>query len=258
MKAYIDAIGLQANGLEGWFASQPILKKEKAYQNKPLTKYSPLFLPANERRRVTNTIKLALRTAEETQFNALSNQKIPTLFACVDGDTEISVKMIDAVLMDDPLISPIHFHNSVHNAPAGYWMMGQKNTQAASSISAGKYQIATLFIEGMSQLLEPASKILLVAYDLPIDPKIENINVTCQPFAFGLILSQQQSQQSIASIETRITSKTIQTNITPSWFGENRAATFLPLLMRLAQNKKGQMAFPLSKTQDTEIKISPC
>jgi len=256
MKAYINAIGLQANGLEGWTNSQTILTAQQPYQAKPLSKYSPLFLPANERRRATSTIKLALRTAEETLQNADKQTKpVPTLFACVDGDTEISAKMTSAILMDEPMVSPIHFHNSVHNAPAGYWMIGQKNQQAASAISAGEYQIATLFLEAMSQLSKEQPEILLIAYDLPIDPVIESITQPRNPFAFGLLLSLYASSQNIAEINTKIINKSITTRSISDWFGDNQAAQFLPVLKALAKKQHYVIEFALSKTLSHQLTV---
>ncbi len=258
MKAYIEHIGLQAPGLEGWEASQTILTGGAPYQSEPLSKYSPQFLPANERRRTTPTIKLALRTAEETVtgYTPEAIAAMPTLFACVDGDTEISAKMTSAILQDEPMISPIHFHNSVHNAPAGYWMIGQRNQQAASAISAGEYQIANSFIEALSQLSDTHPKVLLVVYDLPIDPIIENYQPEMQPFAFGLVLTYQPSQQSLAELTLSLAPGEVQAPKS-AWFGDNIAAQALPLLQSLAQYQSGEFAFPISSKLTANLALTP-
>lgn len=258
MKAYIEAIGLNATGLESWLGSQTILTEQEAYQATPLSKYSASFLPANERRRATKTVNLALRTAEETvqHYSQDAIQQMPTLFACVDGDTEISAKMTTAILMEQPMISPIHFHNSVHNAPAGYWMIGQRNRQAASAISAGQYQLANTFIETLTQLSKISPKVLLVAYDSPIDPVIKSYQPQTAPFSFGLVLSLHQNKKSIAKFTLNLQQQQTQTNNHP-WFGENMAAQFLPILQAIAQKKDIKMSFPLSSHISTQINIHP-
>lgn len=257
MIAYIEHIGLQAPGLEGWKDSLQILQGHLPYKAEPLSKYSPQFLPPNERRRTTPTIKLALRTAESAvqEYSKADIANMPTLFCCVDGDTEISAKMTRAILQDEPMVSPIHFHNSVHNAPAGYWMIGQGNQQAASAISAGQYQVGNSLIEGMSQLHETSSKILLVMYDLPVDPVIETYQPEMTVFGVGLIISFQKTENSLAKLELSLTPG----QVTPpkdEWFGENGAAQLLPLLKALAKRQDETFQYPLSKALYATLTIT--
>ncbi|MDG4811607.1 beta-ketoacyl synthase chain length factor [Hydrogenovibrio sp. 3SP14C1] len=257
MIAYIESIGLQAPGLEGWQNSLPILQGQTPYESLPLSKYSPQFLPANERRRTTPTIKLALRTAQETVQNYSTEDiaSMPTLFCCVDGDTEVSAKMTHATLQDDPMISPIHFHNSVHNAPAGYWMIGQGNQQAASAISAGQYQIGNSLVEAMTQLDETHSKVLLVVYDLPIDPIIESFQPDIQSFGFGLILTVQKTEKSIAQLNLSLNpgrASSPQNN----WCGDNIAAQFLPALKTIARQQNDTFEYPISEALYATLSIS--
>ena len=257
MIAYIESIGLQAPGLEGWQSSLPILQGQTSYESVPLSKYSPQFLPANERRRTTSTIKLALRTAAETvqNYSAADIASMPTLFCCVDGDTEVSAKMTHATLQDDPMISPIHFHNSVHNAPAGYWMIGQGNQQAASAISAGQYQIGNSLVEAMTQLDDTQSKVLLVMYDLPIDPIIESFQPDMHPFGFGLVLTFHKSKESIAQLDLSLNPGRISFSKN-DWFGDNIAAQFLPALKTLAQQQDSTFEYPLSEALYATLSIS--
>lgn len=247
MKAYIEHIGLQAPGLEGWQDSLPILQGQRPYTAEPLSKYSPQFLPPNERRRTTPTIKLALRTAEATvqECSKTDIANIPTLFCCVDGDTEISAKMTHAILQDEPMVSPIHFHNSVHNAPAGYWMIGQGNQQAASAISAGQNQVGNSLIEALSQLHGTSPQVLLVMYDLPVDPIIETYQPDMASFGVGLLFSLQKTEQSLAKLDLSLTPGRV---IPPKdeWFGENGAAQLLPALKALAQRQNETFQYPLS------------
>ncbi|MDG6774332.1 beta-ketoacyl synthase chain length factor [Thiomicrorhabdus sp. ZW0627] len=258
MIAYIESIGLQAPGLESWQASQEVLQDKQPYQSEPLSKYSPKFLPANERRRTTDTIKLALRTAEEAVENYSEEQisQMPTLFACVDGDTTISAKMVEAVMEEEPMISPIHFHNSVHNAPAGYWMIGQHNQQAASAISAGDYQIANTLIEAITQLSNAHPKVLLVIYDLPINPEIKKHSPEVQAFACALVLSLQPTADSIAEIELTLSDKIYKIDPVEA-FPENKAAEFLPVLKSIAKREAGEFHFPLSAKQAISLNLTP-
>lgn len=256
MIAYIDSVSVQAPGMEGWEPACSLLRGEQPYEFAPLSKYAPAFLPANERRRTTDTIKLALRTAEACTAGYADEAiaAMLTLFASVDGDTAISAQMTTTILDDEPMISPIQFHNSVHNAPAGYWMIGKGNQQAASAISAGDFQIANSLLEGVTQLDDCHPTLLLVGYDLPIDPVIETFQPAMQPFAFGLVLSLQPSPRSLAKISLSITQQPTEQASHPL-FGDNRAAQVWPLLESLANHQNCVVRLPLSKTQSVQIHL---
>jgi hypothetical protein len=203
MKAQILSIGLTAPGLVSFenFKSM-ILQNQSPDTSEAIEKYSPSFLPPNERRRTTSTIKLALKTAEEAlthfqQHYPQADSKLPVLFVSKDGDTLISARMCQAVSEEEPMISPTQFHNSVHNAPAGYWMIGQKNQSPASAISVGQFAIANGLLEATLQSQAYAKPVLMVIYDLPLDeliPEDATQNATI-PFAFSMILDASDSNQ---------------------------------------------------------------
>ncbi|WP_019895154.1 beta-ketoacyl synthase chain length factor [Hydrogenovibrio halophilus] len=258
MKVYLQTIGLQAPGLEGWEHALPVLQGVQPYQDEPLSRYSPQFLPANERRRTTDTIKLALRTAEDTcrHLSPQARSQLPAVFACVDGDTAISAKMTQAILSDEPMVSPIHFHNSVHNAPAGYWMIGQRNQKAASALSAGEYQLGNSLLETFSQLEEVEPHAMLILYDLPIDPIIENHQPDIVPFGAGLVLSIQPAANALATLEMQVKPGS-QPSPESEWFGANQAAQILPLLQALARQKTASFTYPLSPDLHLSVHLQP-
>lgn len=254
MKAYLEAIGLQAPGLVGWQASQAQLLAYPNYELTKLPKAELGFLPANERRRTTKTIQLALRTAQDTLQNAapdFAEQTMPTLFACVDGDIDISSQMTSDILADDPMISPIHFHNSVHNAPAGYWMIGHQNTAGSSSISAGEFQVANSWLEAVCQLQDEV-QLLLVMYDLPLHPVIETYQPTMLEFGVGFLLTAEPTENSIAELNLQLIDATTSPAPDPN-YGVNLAAQNLAILRALAAQKNANCEFALSKTQSLQL-----
>lgn len=196
MKAQILSVGLTAPGLASFQSFKQMLQAGENFDlSLPIEKYSPSFLPKNERRRVTQTIKIALKTAEEalshfqkTYPNEAVN--LPVLFVSKDGDTLITAKICQVVSEKLPLVSPIQFHNSVHNAPAGYWMIGQSNQAAASAISAGEYAVANGLLEAVLQSQSEQKPVLVVVYDLPLDPlmPVDALKKSQPPFAFSMIL----------------------------------------------------------------------
>jgi hypothetical protein len=165
--------------------------------------------------------------------------------------------MTSAILADEPMVSPIHFHNSVHNAPAGYWMIGQKNTAPSSSISVGAYQVANSFLEAITQLAEGHEQLLLVMYDLPIDPIIESYQPPMTAFGVGFLLSAQPSPQTLAGLQIQWVAQPCETAQIVTPFGENAAAQVWPLLQGLAQQAVTTWRYPLSDCLSADITLTP-
>ncbi|VAW49721.1 3-oxoacyl-[ACP] synthase [hydrothermal vent metagenome] len=207
MKANILSLGLTAPGLIS-FEQFKVLIAEKKVPNifEPIEKYSPSFLPPNERRRTTSVIKLALKTAEEAwnsyqKMMPNASDQVPVLFVSKNGDTFITSSICQALSEESVMISPTQFHNSVHNASVGYWMIGVNNQAPASAISAGESAIGNGLLEAVLQSQEAQKPVLVVFYDLPVDESIpltekEATRDIKIPFAFAMVLEATQHIQS--------------------------------------------------------------
>ena len=64
------------------------------------------------------------------------------------------------------LLSPTKFHNSVHNAAAGYWSIGTGSYAPYTAISAYRYTFAAGLLETLAQVVSEGRPILLVAFDI--------------------------------------------------------------------------------------------
>lgn len=250
MKASILGLGLTAPGLVNFEQFKALMAENKTPElSEPLEKYSPSFLPANERRRTTATIKLALKTAEQAwnsfkEANPKALTQVPVLFVSKDGDTLNSAKICQALSENEPMISPTQFHNSVHNAPAGYWMIGQNNHAPASAISAGMYAVANGLLEAVLQSQQAKTPVLVVFYDLPVDQAIASIeadstdktNKTPSPFAFAMVLdaSQKEGLDTCPSLSLILTSIENKLELADNPYQGLPAAQAYPLLKKIA------------------------
>ena len=167
MKCAIDFIGLCAPGMSNWEEAQGILRNEQPFEYAELPSMKPQVLPPNERRRVTRLIKIALQVAcEVSELSALEANGVPNVFASSLGDIEITDKICRALATDEKPVSPTQFHNSVHNAPAGYWSIATASKQNSTSLSAHDASFAAGLLETACLVNQEAEKALLVAYDV--------------------------------------------------------------------------------------------
>jgi hypothetical protein len=205
---YLEAISVVAPGLDGWEACSIILRGESEYSYAPIPFYSPELLPRNERRRVSPTIRIAMQAAGEAMEAAsLNPEQTAAVFASINGDLDISDRICDALTREGKPVSPIDFHNSVHNAAAGYWAIGNHCNLATTSLSAGNASFAAGLLEAVTQLNTDEDTVLLVAYDLPPPVRLSNRESEEIPFASGLALSRNKSASSTGSLALRLSGK---------------------------------------------------
>jgi hypothetical protein len=162
--ARIEGIGFWSDGLPTWQAAVDHATRgvPPAAAGKP----SARLLAPNERRRAPPSVAVALEVAlAACEAAGREPAALPSVFASTHGDLAITDYMC-ATLADDPrAISPTRFHNSVHNAAAGYWTIGAGCLRPATALSAHRASFAQGLLEALMQLSAGDDAVLLVAYD---------------------------------------------------------------------------------------------
>lgn len=165
LQAQVEGIGFWTRGLPSWAAAREYALNGTQPGEAP-TRPSPQLLPANERRRAPETVAIALEVAMAACESASREPaSLPSVFASTHGELSITDYMCATLASDPRALSPTKFHNSVHNAAAGYWTIGTGAMQPANAISAYTATFAQGLIEALTQLHSDADAVLLVAYD---------------------------------------------------------------------------------------------
>src|SRR5688572_3557533 len=164
---FIEGIGFWASRLPGWETARGILRGESAAPATPQTRPAPALLPPAERRRAPDTVAVALEVAARaTEMSGRDPKGMPSVFASTHGDLAISDYM-SATLAKTPLLtSPTKFHNSVHNAAAGYWTIATGCLKPYTSVSGYYYTFGEGLLEALSQALTDGGPVLYVAFDI--------------------------------------------------------------------------------------------
>jgi hypothetical protein len=261
---YLNTLALAAPGLVGWQASVPILTGIQPYQATPLPTFSPNLLPPNARRRTTATIKLALQVAHEAlEHSTQSAQQLSTVFASCSGNTEVIDNICRALTLPDRPVSPTYFHNSVHNAPAGYWAIATHSQMPSNTLSAYGASFAAGLLEACTLAIVEQIPVLLVCYDNPFPPPLEKARFFYAPFAVALLLTPEQTIESCAKLNLQLAQQqTIETQMAEAALETlrtgNPAARSLPLLQAIAQAVKGRVILPYLEESQLIIELEPC
>ena len=264
MRVFLEAVGVVARGLRGWDASRAVLAGESAYEATALATFDPDFLPANERRRITPTIRVALQAASEALQNTpVSAHEIGTVFASECGDLTISDRICSAAAAPGHPVSPTDFHNSVHNAPAGYWAIGNACRSPSTSVSAGSASFAAGLVEAATQLICDRAPVLLVCYDEPPPDALADLWHVDGTFAVALLLRDQRHEACIGTVTVEISAS--EAEITPlrnaalrPLLQGNGAAQCLPLLEMVARGETGRCRLHYVNGMLLNVEFVPC
>lgn len=258
---FIEAVGLIAPGIDGWRAGQSVLRGEAECGSGALPPYSPQQLPPNERRRATPVIRLAFRVAEE----AIAATPVPpaamaTVFASSGGDVDVINRLCTALASPQRLISPTDFHNSVHNAPAGYWAIATGSRLPSTTVGAFDSTFAAGLLESACVVHAEQLHVLFVCYDLPLPPPMDAKRALGAGFGCALVLSPVRSLQTLASATLKLVDGGESTLAWPSLERlrtANPAARGLPLLAALAARRAERLLLP-SAGRALAVDLQPC
>ncbi len=189
LTATIESIGFWAHQLPTWEAACAFARHGTQTNDAPI-KPTPQLLPPNERRRAPESVAVALDVALAACRDAGRDPALlPSIFTSTHGDLGITDYMCATLAVDPPAISPTKFHNSVHNAAAGYWTIGAGCMQAATAISAYDASFAQGLIEALMQLHDGADAVLLVGYDTGATGALQSVHECRGLLGGALVLS---------------------------------------------------------------------
>ena len=263
IRAYLQSVGVVAPGLGDWPTCRDILTGHLHYLPAPIPRFNPETLPANERRRITPTIRIAMQAATEAmQGSTLDAKSVATVFATGYGDLDISDRICNALTLPERPVSPTDFHNSVHNASAGYWSIGSHCRQPSTSLSAGVASFAAGLLESITQVLSDRHPVMLVAYDQSPPQALASAHTNTLPFAAALVLTRQPDENSLARLTLtpaeQAASDCMQCTALEALHRGSPAARALPLLELLARGAAAECILPYLDTRGLMVKYAPC
>ncbi|WP_426661684.1 beta-ketoacyl synthase chain length factor [Rhodanobacter aciditrophus] len=197
------------------------------------------LLPANERRRAPESVRLAVEVAG--QALAMSGRE-PTTLACVfasaHGDQAITDAICATLARAPAELSPTRFHHSVHNAPAGYWTIATGCRAPSSAVCAGAGTFAAALLEAAGQVLAEQRPVLLVCSDIAGREPLLEMTGCARAFGCALLLAPEAGTTTLARLRLEPTADHASSTPPPATLaGEaegNPAGAALPLLALLA------------------------
>jgi hypothetical protein len=258
---YIEAVGLYAPGLTGWAESQAILRGDEPYAWSSLPRYKPVLLPANERRRATESVRIAFGACEDAVAGELEKAAaLAAVFVSSGGDYAVHDQICRGLMQEPVVVSPTQFHNSVHNAAAGYWSIASNSRAPSVSLSAFDCSVSAGLLEAIPLVCQERLPMLLVFSDCAVVGPMHQQRPIDDSFAAALWLTPDKTARSIATMALRLgnTASPVATPINAALAAlgrNNPAAQILPLLEGLARKTSAQYHFPNAAGQAAVVTL---
>jgi hypothetical protein len=132
---------------------------------------------------------------------------LPCVFSSMHGDLAITDYMCATISATPMLVSPTKFHNSVHNAAAGYWSIGTGCSRPYTALSAGEQSFGAGLLETCVQALSDNAPILLVAYDIDARGPLAPVARSKHLLSVALVVSPEHGPRNRAQIDLMLTTQ---------------------------------------------------
>jgi hypothetical protein len=127
-----------------------------------------LLPPALRRRAGVLCRAVAEAVARAAAEGGADLSRTPIVYGSVYGETTAAVEMMGAFETGEGLPSPTTFHNSVHNAPAGYLSIATGCHAFSSSIAAGPETVAMALLDAFLLLAQRGGDAIVALADEPV------------------------------------------------------------------------------------------
>jgi hypothetical protein len=201
--AYVTGIGVRGPGLADWPQTEAVLSGRQPYERADTLLPAPDNLPPTERRRTGRVIRLAFAIGLEAARQSDTDPvRLPVVFASSGGDGDNCHEICQTLASANRALSPTRFHNSVHNAPAGYWSIAAHAQVPSTTVCAYDASFAAGLLEALTQIAVRGVTTALIAYDLDYPPPLRAARTV--PAAFGMALVLHASPQPHALAQLRV------------------------------------------------------
>jgi len=257
---FLDGIGIRGPGLAGWEVAREILCGTAPYVSTPTVLPTVEKLPPAERRRVGAPVKLAMAIGlEAAQAAGADVANLATVFSSTEADCDNTHAILEALASVERSMSPTRFHNSVHNAPAGYWSIATGSMQPSTSLNTYDATFVAGLLEAATQAQCNQSACLLIAFDTAFPEPVRSLRPIPDAMGVALVVRPDRSEASCARL-TLVPGHAPATAMTQAALEQLRqaipAARALPLLEVLAQRRSGAVVLDYLESMTLGIEVS--
>jgi hypothetical protein len=261
-----EGVAFWAPRLPSWQVARAVIRGEQEASQAPVPRPAPVLLGPTERRRAPDTVALALEVAARAcEAAGRSPAELPAVFASTHGDLAVSDYMCATLAATPTLISPIKFHNSVHNASAGYWSIGTSSNAPYTALSACRCTFGAGLLETAVQIACEGKPVLYVVGDIEAKGALSTMAPSRGLLGVALVLAPANNAQGPRSgcrrLALRIASgeavqSTPARSAAAALVADNALAPCLPFFEALADDVSTTVTLALSERMALAVHVT--
>jgi hypothetical protein len=257
LKVSVRGIGLWSPLFADWPAFQRGLSAGTWTRSENL---APAQLSPNARRRAPQSVKMAIEVMGQACAAAgLAPAGVSCVHASAMGDMDITDNLCRTLAADPRQLSPTRFHNSVLNAPVGYWSMAVGSHAPADAISAFDTSAAAVLMQAAVAVNARQAPVLAVLQEVAAPLPLVDICPVSAPIATAILLD--LPGRSETGLELAVASGNVTPAAMPAGlqvFAGNPGAGWMPLLVALAAERKqtATLSLPLNPWLHLQLQLA--
>jgi Beta-ketoacyl synthase, N-terminal domain len=244
---FIEGAALWSRQAPGWGAWCAAVRGEPPA---PALKPNPGRLSANERRRASDSVLLAVEVAEQAvRASGREASRLASVFTSAHGDLPITDALCTQLATAPLQLSPTRFHHSVHNAASGYWAIASGCRAPSTALSAHTHSFAAGLLEALLHCACEGEPVLLVGYDTEALGLLADVNGSRGLLGVALVLSPECGAPSVGALHWQLadghcTPPALRSAAARA-LGSNAMSDALPLFESLVIDEAQALALPL-------------
>jgi Beta-ketoacyl synthase, N-terminal domain len=262
LQVAIAGIGAWTQGAPDWPSLRGALRGERDLACNASAKPAAEVLAPAELRRAPDGVRLAAEVAQQAcAMAAVDASTLPCVFASSHGEIAITDAVCATLAHAPRELSPTKFHNSVLNAPAGYWTIATGCTAASGAITARHRSFAAGLLEAAVFACAEATPVLFTCFDVASTGPLAEMTRTTLAFGVALVLTPDARPHvtlQLAPSTGTSDAPVVVPLALQSVAGDNPAnAHALALLASLANGNPSRFTLPLSTGLSLDMEITP-
>lgn len=262
LAAFIEGVSLIGPGLADWPAAALVLTGRVAYVAAPTNIPLLTVLPSAERRRAGRVVRIAIAAGLEATHHAQRDAAtLPAVFASSGADGDTCHAICETLATPLRQLSPTRFHNSVHNAPAGYWSIATGAMAASTTLCAFDASFAAGLLEALTQVAISQEPVLLIACDAPYPAPLQQARPLPDSFGMSLVLAPARSERSVARLSAELATEPFARCAEPALEAlraQLPPARCLPLLTHVARREAARVVVEYLGDLGLCTRVEPC
>jgi hypothetical protein len=202
---WLEGVGLLAPGIPNWETGIDVLQGRRPYAAVPSVLPAASLLPPAESRRASRLVKLCLALGLEACAGAgRAAGELASVFCSSNPDGHTIHAILECLASSERLISPTRFHNSVHNAAAGYWSIAVRSPQPCQVLCAYDATFAAAILEAATYACVDHVPVLMLACDSEYPEPFRACRAIPDAGGIALVLSPAPTPQARARLQLQL------------------------------------------------------